>query len=149
MNSNSEAESQITAMLAFQDSALAMQFYTDAFGATELARLTEPGGKIAHAQMKIGNARLMLADENPEYNATPKTLSGTSVILHLYVENADAFVEKAVAAGARTLIPVKDQFYGDRSGRLMDPFGYIWIIASKKEDVSLEEMRKRFAALFA
>ncbi len=136
-----------TPMLAIRNAAQAIEFYKQAFGATEIMRLTDPNGKIAHAEMKVGSGRIMMAEENPEFNASPQSLDGSTVLIHLYVEDADAVATKAVAAGARMVFPIKDQFYGDRSGRLMDPFGHIWIIASRKEDVSAEEMQKRFDAL--
>jgi PhnB protein len=136
-----------TPMLAIRDAARALAFYKKAFGATEVTRLTEPSGKIAHAEIKVGQAVIMLAEEHPDYNRSPQSLGGSSVILHLYVEDVDAFACQAVAAGAKLVFPVKDQFYGDRSGRLVDPFGHLWIISTHKEDLSPEEMEKRYAAL--
>jgi PhnB protein len=137
-----------TPMLAINDAGKAIEFYKQAFGATELMRLTDSGGKIGHAELRIGEARIMLADENPQYNVSPQTLGGSPVMIHLYVEDVDAWVNRAVTAGAKVVFPVKDQFYGDRSGRLVDPFGHIWIIATHKEDVSPEETQRRFAAFF-
>lgn len=136
-----------TPMLAIRDAARAIEFYKKAFGATEVMRLTEPSGKIAHAEIKIGQALIMLAEEHPDYNRSPQSLGGSSVILHLYVEDVDALACQAVAAGAKLVFPVKDQFYGDRSGRLADSFGHLWLISTHKEDLSPEEMEKRFAAL--
>lgn len=138
-----------TPHLCVRDAASAIEFYSKAFGATELFRLTDPSGKIGHAEVRIGKALLMLADENPEYgNRSPESLGGSPVNISLYVEDVDEVARRAVAAGAKLLIPVADQFYGDRSGRLEDPFGHVWIISTHKEDVSPEEVQKRFAAFF-
>ena len=133
--------------LSVNDAAAAIEFYKQGFGATELMRLPGPDGKLGHAEIRIGNALVMLADEFPDYgNLSPKTLGGSAVRLHMYVEDVDAFFEKAVAAGAKVLIPIADQFYGDRSGRLEDPFGHVWLISTHTEDVSPEEMQKRMEA---
>ena len=138
--------SGITAYLGVHDAAAAIEFYKDAFGATEVMRLPMPNGKIGHAEVKIGNSLLMLADEAPDVgHNSPKTLGGTTVKLHMYVEDVDAFFERAVAGGAKVIIPVADQFYGDRSGRLEDPFGHLWIVSTHTEDVSPEEMERRMA----
>jgi PhnB protein len=137
----------VTPYLAVNDAAAAIEFYKTGFGATELMRLPNPNGKIGHAEVKIGNAIVMLADEAPEADhVSPKTLGGSTVKLHMYVEDVDAFFETAVAAGAKVLIPVADQFYGDRSGRLEDPFGHVWLVSTHVEDVSPEEMQKRMEA---
>lgn len=139
-----------TPYLCIRDAARAIEFYKQAFGATESYRLTEPSGKVGHAEIKIGQALIMLADEYPEHgNRSPQTIGGSPVNIHLYVEDADAMVSQAVAAGAKLLRPVQDEFYGDRAGKLEDPFGHVWFIATHKEDVSPEEMQKRFAAFFA
>jgi PhnB protein len=139
--------SGVTPYLSVNDAASAIEFYKKGFGATEIMRLPDPSGKIGHAEVKIGKALIMLADENPDYgNLSPKTLGGSAVRLHMYVENVDAFFEKAVAAGAKILIPVADQFYGDRSGRLEDPFGHVWLVSTHTEDVAPEEMQKRMEA---
>jgi PhnB protein len=133
--------------LSVKGAADAIEFYKKAFGATELMRLPGPDGTLGHAEIKIGNALVMLADENPDYgNLSPKTLGGSAVRLHMYVEDVDAFFERAVAAGAKVLIPVADQFYGDRSGRLEDPFGHVWLFSTHIEDVSPEEMQRRMEA---
>ncbi|HEY6802764.1 MAG TPA: VOC family protein [Pyrinomonadaceae bacterium] len=130
--------------ITVDDAAAAIEFYKNAFGATELMRLAEPGGKIGHAELRIGSTVFMLADEYPDYKAfSPKTLGGSPVKMHLYVENADRFVERAVQAGAEILRPVADQFYGDRAGQIVDPFGFTWIVATHTEDVSTEEMERR------
>lgn len=144
--SASPVRQALTPMLAYRDAAGAIEFYKQAFGALELARLTEPDGKISHAEIVIGEARVMLASEYPGYNHTPEELGGSTVVLHLYVPDVDSFVNRAVAAGATLLIPVKDQFYGDRSGRIQDPFGYVWIVATHVEDVTADEMQQRFSA---
>ena len=139
--------SGVTPYLSVNDAASAIEFYKKGFGATEIMRLPDPSGKIGHAEVKIGNAIVMLADEFPEHgHVSPKTLGGSTVKLHMYVEDVDAFFDKAVAAGAKILIPIADQFYGDRSGRLEDPFGHIWLVSTHTEDVSPEEMQKRMEA---
>jgi len=137
----------VTPYLVVKGGARALDFYKQAFGAKELFRFPGPGGKIMHAEIKIGDSPIMLADEFPEMGATsPESLGGTPVGIMLYVENVDALFNKAVAAGAKVSRPVIDQFYGDRSGTVTDPFGHKWTIATHKEDVSPEEMQKRAAA---
>ena len=121
----------------------AIDFYREAFGAKEMWRLTEPGGKIGHAEIQIGNTSLMLSDEYPDYNTlSPETIGGSPVKIHLDVEDVDAFAEQAIKAGATLLRPIADQFYGDRSGQLADPFGYTWIVSTHIKDVPVEEMQK-------
>lgn len=138
-----------TPYLCVRDAASAIEFYKKAFGATELMRLADPNGKIGHAEIKIGDAPIMLADEFPEMDfRSPQSLGGSPVTIVLYVEDVDALASQAVAAGAKVLRPVEDQFYGDRMGKLADPFGHVWSVATHKEDVSPEEMRRRAAALF-
>lgn len=133
-----------TAYLIVKDAASALDFYKKAFGATELMRLAGPGGKVMHAEIKIGDSPIMLADEFPEMGArSPQSLGGSPVSLLLYVEDVDARFNQAIAAGATVQRAVKDQFYGDRSGTLVDPFGHVWSIATHKEDVSPAEMDKR------
>ena len=136
-------------MLAIKGAADAIEFYKMAFGARELFRLTYSDGKIAHAEIEIGKALVMLSEEDLRYNTSPMTLGGTSVILHLVVPDVDALFAAALAAGAREIFPVRDQFYGDRSGRLQDPFGHMWIVATRKEEVSPEEMQRRLDAMMA
>jgi len=137
----------VTPYLCVNDAAAAIEFYKKAFGAIELMRLPDPNGKIGHAEIRIGEAIVMLADENPDVDhVSPTTLGGSTVKLHMYVEDVDKFFETAIAAGAKVLIPIADQFYGDRSGRLKDPFGHIWLVSTHVEDVSPEEMQKRMEA---
>jgi PhnB protein len=139
----------VTPYLIVNGAAQALEFYKKAFGATEMMRFPGPGGKIMHAEIKIGDSPIMLADEAPEMGArSPKTIGGTPLSLLLYVEDVDAWASKAVAAGAKVQRPVQDQFYGDRTGTFEDPFGHVWSIATHKEDVSLEEMQKRAASAF-
>jgi len=138
-----------TPYLIVNGAARAIDFYRQAFGAIEEVRMDEPGGKVGHAEIKIGDSRIMLADEHPEMDArSPQAIGGTPVSLLLYVPDCDAVLAKALSLGAKMLKPVQDQFYGDRSGTLADPFGHQWTIATHKEDVSPEEMQKRIAALY-
>jgi PhnB protein len=135
--------------LRVRDAGRALDFYKQAFGAEELFRLTEPGGRIGHAEIKIGGTTLMLADEYPEMNIVgPQTLGGTSFSIHLHVDNADAWIERAVAAGATLLRPAVDAFYGERSGSVRDPFGHEWLLGHQVEEVSTAEMQRRYTALF-
>ena len=137
-----------TPCLVVSDPPRAIEFYEQAFGAHELMRLADPGGNVMHAEIEIGDSRVAIAPEVPEWgNLSPQSLGGSPVIVQLYVEDVDALAARAVAAGARVLIPVADQFYGDRAGRLADPFGHVWIVATHKEDVPLEEMRRRAETL--
>ena len=139
--------STVTPYLIVHDAAGALEFYKKAFGATELMRFGGPGGKIGHAEIQIGNSRVMLADEHPEMGAlSPRTIGGSASGLALYVEDVDARFQQAVAAGGKVLRAVADQFYGDRSGTLEDPFGHKWTLATHKEDVSPEEMHRRMEA---
>lgn len=120
----------ITPMLAIQGAASALDFYKEVFGATEVTRMTDEEGKIAHAEILVNGAPIMIADEYPEHNRAPQTLGGSSVILHLIVEDADEVVKKAVAAGAKLIRAVADQQHGHRNGKVEDPFGHIWMISS-------------------
>jgi PhnB protein len=136
----------VTPYLAVNGAADAIAFYKKAFGATEVMRMADPGGKVGHAEIEIGGSRLMLADEYPDMKfRSPKSYGGSPVGLHLYVADVDAVARQAVAAGARELRPVKDQFYGDRSGSIEDPFGHVWHIATRKEDLSVDELKRRAA----
>jgi PhnB protein len=137
----------VTPYLHVRDAARAIDFYMKAFGAIELFRLADPGGRIGHAEILIGTSRIMLADEFPEMNVKgPQSLEGTSVSFMIYVEDVDARFDRAIAAGAKVHQPIKDQFYGDRSGSLTDPFGHHWTLATHVEDVPPEEMKLRFEA---
>jgi PhnB protein len=137
----------VTPYLIVRNAARAIEFYKKAFGATELMRMAEPSGRIGHAEIRIGDSPIMLADEVPEMGfRSPESFGGSPVSILLYVEEVDAVFNQAVAAGAKVQRPVADQFYGDRTGGVTDPFGHIWYIATHKEDVSPEEMRKRAAA---
>jgi len=137
-----------TPYLCCKDAAAALDFYAKAFGAVEMMRLMEPDGRLGHAEIRIGDAVLMLADEYPEMGiVSPRTLGGSPVTIHLYVADVDALVARAVAAGATLVRPVADQFYGDRAGRISDPFGHVWHLASRKEDVPAAEMQRRLDAL--
>ncbi len=134
-----------TPYLIVNDAASAIEFYKKAFGATELVRLADPTGKVMHAEIRIGNSPLMLADEFPDMGyRSPQSLGGSPVSILLYVENVDTLFSQAITAGAKEIMAIADQFDGDRRGTLTDPFGHIWLLATKKEDVSPEEMRKRF-----
>lgn len=138
----------VTPYLMVRDAAKALSFYQDAFGAEELMRFEGPPGRIAHAEVKIGDSHVMLADENPDDGYVgPQTLGGAGVSLMLYVPNVDATFAQAVAAGATVKRPVADQFYGDRVGTLADPYGHVWSIATHREDVSVEEAKRRMEAL--
>jgi len=143
-----EGYHSITPYLVVRGAAKALDFYKQAFGAKELFRMPGPGGVIMHAEIKIGDSPIMLADEAPERGATsPQSINGTAVGLMLYVPDVDAKFKQAIAAGGKEVMPVKDQFYGDRSGTLTDPFGHKWTLGTHKEDVSAEEMQKRMAAM--
>jgi PhnB protein len=123
----------------------AIDFYREAFGAKELSRLAEPGGRIGHAEIQIGNVVLMISDEYPDYGVlSPQTIGGSSVRIHLEVPDVDAFAEHAIKAGATLVRAIEDQFYGDRSGQIADPFGYTWIVSTHKKDVPPEEVQKEF-----
>jgi PhnB protein len=136
-----------TPYLIVSNGAAALDFYKRAFRAKEVMRLAGPGGKIGHAEIKIGTSRIMLADEHPEIGArSPQAFGGTPVSIMLYVKDVDAVVKQAVAAGATVTRPVEDKFYGDRMGSLTDPFGHAWHVATHKEDVPMEELQQRAAA---
>jgi PhnB protein len=138
----------VTPYLCVSGAADALEFYKNAFGAIEICRMPDPSGKIGHAEIRIGDSHIMLADEFPEMNfRSPQSIGGTPVTLYLYVDDVDATVNQAVNAGAKLVKPVEDQFYGDRSGSIEDPFGHSWHVATHKEDVSEEEIHKRLAAM--
>lgn len=138
----------ITPYLIVDGAAKAIEFYKEALGATEVMRMEWGEGKIGHAEIQIGDSRVMLADEHPEMGAKgPGAFGGSPVMMHLYLPEVDAVVERAVAAGAELERPVKDQFYGDRSGMIKDPFGHRWAISTHVEDLSPEEMERRKEAM--
>lgn len=138
-----EGMHSVTPHLVCAGAADAIEFYKKAFGAVEQARLPGPQGKIMHAMIRIGDSAVMLVDENPEWGMLgPKALKGSSVTIHLYVDDADAFVAGAVKAGAKVTMPVADMFWGDRYGKLEDPFGHHWSVGTHVRDVSMEEMQQ-------
>jgi PhnB protein len=141
-----EGHPAISPYLIIDDAARALEFYKKAFGAKELMRHAGPDGRIGHAEIRIDDSVIMLADEHPEINArSPKTIGGTPVSLHVYVKDVDAVARQAIGAGARVVRPVQNQFYGDRSGTLEDPFGHQWYVSTHIEDVSPAELRRRAA----
>ena len=140
----------VTPYLIITGAAEAIDYYKKAFGATELLRMPAPDGKIGHAEIKIGDSPIMLADEFPEMGyKSPQTLGGSPVSLMIYVEDVDTVFNRAVAAGATVKEAVSDKFYGDRIGTLTDPFGHVWHVSTHKEDVSVEEMERRAKAASA
>ena len=137
----------VTPYLFCKGAGAAIEYYKKAFGAVELTRHEMPGGGIGHAEIKIGDSPIMLADEFAEMKAlSPLTIGGTAVLIMIYVEDADAVFGRAIAAGATELQPMADKFYGDRAGTLIDPFGHMWTVATHTEDVSPEEMQRRAEA---
>jgi len=140
---------EIYPYLRVHSAADAIEFYSRAFGAQELFRLTEPGGRIGHAQVKIGAATLMLGDEYPERDVRgPRSLGGTTVSLHLHVADVDQAFERAVGAGASIVMPLKNQFWGERVAIIRDPFGHEWLLGGHLESVTPEEMQRRYTASF-
>jgi PhnB protein len=134
----------VSPYLLVNGAAAALAFYGKAFGATERFRHSGPDGRIGHAEITIGDSVIMLADEHPEMGARgPRAYGGSPVMLHVYVEDVDALARQAIAAGAKVVRPVQDQFYGDRSGSFEDPFGHVWHVATHIEDVSAEELSER------
>ena len=142
-----EGYHSVTPYLLIDGAAAAIEFYQEAFGAEEILRMPTPDGKIAHAEIRIGDSMIMLADATPE-RVSPKKLGDSPVMLHLYVPDVDAVFAQAIKAGATVETPVTDQFYGDRNGNLIDPFGHRWGVSTHKEDLSLEEVQERAAKLF-
>jgi len=143
-----EGYPSLSPYLIVRDGAAAIDFYQKVFGATLRMKLDAPGGRVGHAELEIGNGLVMLADEHPELGAlAPTTIGGTPVGLHLYLEDVDAVAKKAVAAGATLKRPVESEFYGDRLGSIIDPFGHLWHIATHVEDVSPEEIQRRSSLL--
>jgi PhnB protein len=136
----------VTPYLIVHDGAAAIDFYTSVLGATERMRMGGPDDKVGHAELEIGDSVIMLADEHPEIGAHgPKTVGGTPVSLHVYVEDVDEVFRRAIDAGAKEQRPIEDKFYGDRSGGFVDPFGHEWNVATHVEDVPPDEMEKRAA----
>ncbi|MEA2226050.1 MAG: PhnB protein [Solirubrobacteraceae bacterium] len=141
---------RVTPYLIVDGASAAIDFYSSVLGAVERMRMAGPDGKVGHAELGIGDSVIMLADEHLDMDVRgPRTVGGTPVTLHVYVENADDAFERAVQAGAKSLRPVEDKFYGDRSGQFEDPFGHRWDVATHVEDVAPEEMSKRAAAAMA
>jgi PhnB protein len=138
----------VTAYLVAQDAAAAIDYYKSVFGAKEEMRMPSPGGKVGHAELKIGDSKIMLADEHPEMNAHgPRKFGGSPVTIMLYVKDVDATVAKAVAKGGKLVREVKTQFYGDRSGAVEDPQGHVWHISTHVEDVTAKEVKRRMEAM--
>lgn len=136
----------VTPHLVCSDAAKAIEFYRQAFNATEMIRVPGPGGKLIHACIRIGDSLVMLVDENPQWDClSPLTLKGSPVMIHLQVEDVDAVFNRAVKAGATVMMPVDDMFWGDRYGSVKDPFGHQWSIATHIRDVSPEEIRQAAA----
>jgi PhnB protein len=139
---------ELFAYLCVTDAGKAIIFYQSAFGATEKFRLTEPSGRIGHAEMDFGGTIVMLSDEFPEYSIkSPRAYGGTPVTIHLHVDNADALIERAVKGGAALEMPPTDAFYGERSGVVRDPFGHRWLVGHSIEEVSPEEMQRRYTEM--
>ena len=142
-----EGYHSVTPYLIVDGAAAAIEFYEKVFGATELMRMPAPGGRIGHAEIKIGDSHVMLADEHPDMgHRGPKSLGGTTISLLVYLDNVDAVFPRAIEAGGKIVRPVQDQFYGDRSGTLEDPFGHVWTLATHIEDIPPAEMAQRAEA---
>lgn len=137
-----EGYNAVSPALAFKGADKAVEWYKNVFNAKEKMRFDNPDKTIAHAELTVGDSLLMLSEEDPKYNKTPKSTNGNSVTLFMYVPDVDATFKKALDNRAKLITEVKDQFYGDRSGRIEDPFGYVWIISTHIRDVSMEEMRR-------
>ena len=142
--------STVTPYLVIKGASQAIEYYKKVFGATEIMRMPGPNGTVGHAELKIGDSMIMLADENPSMgqgHMSATTVGGSPISLYVYLKDVDKVFERAVAEGAKVLKPVQDQFYGDRSGFLQDPFGHLWGVATHVEDVSADEMKKRMQKL--
>jgi PhnB protein len=145
-----EGYHSVTPYLMVEGAAQAISFYKEAFGATELFRMADDRGRVSHAEIRVGDSVLMLADTHPGTTCSnPRSLGGSSVGLMIYVENVDTVFSRAVRAGGKSLRPLADQFYGDRSGTLEDPFGHVWTVATHVEDVPPAELERRIAAMKA
>jgi uncharacterized glyoxalase superfamily protein PhnB len=143
-----EGMHSVTPHLVCAGAAKAIDFYVAAFGAVEQARIPGPDGRLMHAAVRIGDSTVMLVDEMPEWGVlSPRALKGSPVTIHLYVDDADAFVARAAKAGAKVTMPVADQFWGDRYGKLEDPFGHSWSVAHRVREVSMEEAQKAMLAM--
>lgn len=133
----------LTPYMTVRNAARAIEFYKQAFGAEERGVMKDPSGKVMHAELKIGDSVVMLADEFPEFGSlSPQSIGGSPMGLHIYIENVDAAFDRAVKAGAQVEMPVSDQFWGDRYGKLKDPFGHKWSIATHMKDMSADEMKR-------
>lgn len=142
-----EGYHSVTPYLVVKGAVRAIEFYEKAFGARQLFRMMGPDGRVGHAELEIGDSRVMLADEHPEIGArSPQSIGGSAVTIHLYVEDVDATVARALSEGAQLTRPVADRFYGDRNGGLTDPFGHVWFVATHKEDVPADELERRAAS---
>ena len=140
----------VYAYLRLHDTSAAIDFYSRAFGAKELFRLVEPSGRVGHAEIKIGPVTVMLSDEYPEYGIRgPRSIGSTTVSIHIHVSDVDRLFAQAVAAGATVVRPLENHFYGERSGSVRDPFGHEWLLGGHLEDLSPEEMQRRYTALFS
>lgn len=140
----------ITPVLIVKNGDEAIEFYKNGFGVEERCCMKGPDGRVAHAELKLGDSVFMLSDEYPEMKChSPKTIGGSPVSMYVYVDDVDSIFNKAISAGAKILDPVKDQFWGDRHGRLEDPFGHLWSIATHKKDISDEEMKRAAEAAFS
>src|SRR5437867_5578197 len=140
----------VTPALTVRGAAQAIEFYKKAFGAEEVERITGPDGRVAHAEIRIGDSILMLGDEAPQWGSlSPQSLNGTPTSFYLYVKDVDAAFKRAVDAGAQVKMPVDNMFWGDRHGSVADPFGHVWSIATRKEDLTSAEIEKRSKAAFA
>lgn len=141
---------EVFAYLRVHDAAAAVRFYEQAFGAKEKYRLVEPSGRVGHVELELGGTTLMLSDEYPELNLRgPKAIGGTSFSIHLHVDDADAAIQRALEAGAELVRPASDAFYGERSGTVRDPFGHEWLLGHSIEEVTPEEMQRRYTAMFS
>jgi PhnB protein len=148
VNYIAEGFHSVTPYLIIKGAAKAIEFYQDVFGAVEETRMEMPGGAVGHAELRIGDSKIMLADEFPDLgHLSPESVGGTAVGICLYLPDADAVFEKAVAAGAKVLKPMADQFYGDRSGTFLDPWGHQWTAGTHTEDLTDEQLRERMAAM--
>lgn len=139
----------VNVQLVVKDAERALKFYNNAFAAEITMKLVSPEGKVIHAEMKIEDTIIMLSEEDSRYNLSPETTGSTGVVIQLYTGDAEGLFEAAIMAGAKEIFPVKEQFYGDRAGRVQDPFGHQWIIATHMEDVPPKELHKRFNELYS